>query len=81
MACKNSKCASLTDTQKTVLTALANSTEALAGKEIAASASLQPKQVSCQLTALKKKGYVASPVRCKYQVTDEGKSVLAKEDK
>lgn len=81
MGCKSNKCASLTDSQKTVLAALADSTGPLAGKEIAASAGLEAKQVSTQLNSLKKMGYVSSPVRCKYQVTDQGKNILAMEGK
>jgi predicted transcriptional regulator len=37
---------------------------------------LDPKQISCQLTALKKKGFVTSPVRCKYEITKNGKLAL-----
>jgi predicted transcriptional regulator len=38
---------------------------------------MESKQVSCQITALKKKGYVASPERCKYAITADGKKALA----
>lgn len=75
MACKR-KCA-MTDEQKCVLKALAAKDEPCAGKDIAADAGLEPKQVSCRITALKKKGYVASPVRCKYEITEEGRKALA----
>jgi predicted transcriptional regulator len=34
------------------------------------------KQISCQITALKNKGYVSSPARCKYEITEQGQSVL-----
>ena len=76
MACKK-KCGGLTDEQKEVLNALAASTEPCGSKDIAAATSLESKQVSCRITALKKKGYVASPVRCKYEITEEGKKALA----
>jgi Fe2+ or Zn2+ uptake regulation protein len=34
-------------------------------------------QVSCQLTALKKKGLITNPVRCQYAVTEDGEKILA----
>ena len=77
MGCKKCGPAPLNDNQKEVLKALANSTEACGSKDIAAVTSLEAKQVSCQLTSLKKKGYIASPVRCKYEITDEGKKAIA----
>jgi len=78
MACK-SKCGSkgLSDKQKKVLEALANCDQACGSKDIAAAAGLEPKQVSCQISALKKKGYVESPARCKYTITADGKAALA----
>lgn len=45
-------------------------------KDLAAATGLEAKQVSCQLTALKKKGFIESPVRCKYSITPEGKSAV-----
>lgn len=66
----------LSDRQREVLEALANSDEVCANKDIAAVTSLEPKQISCQLTALKKKGFVTSPVRCKYEITEAGKAAL-----
>ncbi len=74
MACKPK---GLSDKQKEVLEALANTSEACGSKDIAAITTLEAKQISCQITALKKKGYVDSPVRCKYQITEEGKSALS----
>jgi len=72
------RCATgLSDKQREVLEALAQCKEACGSKDIAAATSLEPKQVSCQITALKKKGYVASPARCKYEITDEGRKALA----
>ncbi len=66
----------LTEEQKSVLNAMANCDEPCGSKDIAAATGLEPKQVSCRITALKKKGYVDSPVRCKYSITDEGKHAL-----
>ena len=66
----------LSDKQKEVLEAMANCDGPCASKDIAAAISKETKQVSCQITALKKKGFVDSPVRCKYAITDEGKAAL-----
>jgi Fe2+ or Zn2+ uptake regulation protein len=76
--CGKSSCkkAGLSDKQREVLEALAKSDEVCANKDIAAATSMDPKQISCQLTALKKKGFVTSPVRCKYEITEAGKAAL-----
>lgn len=66
----------LTEEQKNVLTAMAKCDGPCGSKDIAAATGLEPKQVSCRITALKKKGYVESPVRCKYSITDEGKKAV-----
>ncbi len=66
----------LSDNQRQVLEALAKSAEPCGSKDIAAATTLEAKQVSCQITALKKKGFVDSPVRCKYEITEDGKSAL-----
>ncbi|MBU0680516.1 MAG: MarR family transcriptional regulator [Proteobacteria bacterium] len=50
--------------------------EPAAGKEIAAAVGMESKAVSCKLTGLKNKGYIDSPVRCKYAITAEGKAAL-----
>ncbi len=76
MGCK--KCnTGLSDKQTLVLKALAKSKDPSGSKDIAAASGLEPKQVSCQITALKKKGFVSSPVRCKYEITQEGKKALS----
>ena len=78
MACKTKSCksGSLSDRQREVLEALSKCKDACGSKDIAAATSLEAKQISCQITALKKKGYVASPARCKYEITEEGKNAL-----
>jgi len=72
-SCKRSR---LSERQRVVLEVLATSDDVCANKDIAAATSLEPKQISCQLTALKKKGFVTSPVRCKYEITEAGRAVL-----
>ncbi len=66
----------LSDEQKEVLVAMKNCDEPCASKDIAAATGLETKQVSCRITALKKKGYVESPVRCKYAITNDGITAL-----
>ena len=77
MACKSCKATGLSDAQRQVLEALAKSGQACGSKDLAATTGLESKQISCQITALKNKGYVSSPVRCKYEITEEGKSQLS----
>ncbi|MDW7771400.1 MAG: transcriptional repressor [Desulfobulbaceae bacterium] len=77
MGCKNCGPTAVTDDQRKVLTALANAGNPCGTKDISAATSLEPKQVSAQITLLKKKGYVDSPARCKYAITNEGKNILA----
>ncbi len=71
--CKND---GLTDDQKQVLEAMAQCNGPCASKDIASATGLETKAVSCRITALKKKGYVQSPVRCKYEITSEGKTAI-----
>ncbi len=73
MACKRG----LSENARKVLEALAKAPGPVGSKEIAEVSGLETKQVSCQLSALKKKGLVASPARCKYEITDAGKSELS----
>jgi Fe2+ or Zn2+ uptake regulation protein len=77
MGCNKCGSTGLSEPQRQVLEALAKSKEVCGSKDIASAAGMEPKQVSCQITALKKKGYVASPVRCKYEITKDGKKALA----
>ena len=77
MGCPSCGNNALSDQQQTVLTALAQTSEPCGSKELVATTGMEPKLISCQITALKTKGYVASPVRCKYAITDLGKDALA----
>jgi Fe2+ or Zn2+ uptake regulation protein/predicted transcriptional regulator len=76
MACTSCGTAALSETQRQVLVALAQSPDACGSKELAATTGLEAKQISCQITALKNKGYVNSPERCKYEITEQGKNML-----
>lgn len=66
----------LPEEQKKVLQAMADCDGPCATKDIAAATGLDAKVVSCKLTDLKKKGYVDSPVRCKYGITSEGRTAM-----
>jgi predicted transcriptional regulator len=55
---------------------LAKSGGPCGNKDIAAATGLDKKVVSTQITALKKKGLVDSPARCKYGITEEGQTAL-----
>ncbi len=60
-----------------VLEALAKCDTPCGSKDIAEATGLDKKIVSKEITALKKQGLVDSPVRCKYGITDEGKTSLS----
>ena len=66
----------LSDEQKQILEAMNKCDGPCGSKDIAAATGLEAKQVSSKITALKKKGYVDSPVRCKYAITADGKGAL-----
>jgi predicted transcriptional regulator len=63
------------DSQK-VLEALAKCAGPCGSKDIAEATGLDKKVVSSQITALKKQGFIDSPVRCKYGITVEGRASL-----
>ncbi len=66
----------LTEEQKKVLEALNSSDAPMASKDLAEMTGLTGQQVSCRLRSLKTKGYVESPARCKYVITENGKNAL-----
>jgi len=70
MACKRGF--KLEDIHKRTLGALKGSDAPLACKDIAAAAGLKSSQVSCRMRPLKSRGYLESPEKGKYVVTDEG---------
>ncbi len=63
----------LTDVQKKILSVLNETEKPLAPKQIAEAVGVGSKEVSANIKVLKKLGYVDSPVRCKYGITDSGK--------
>ncbi len=72
MACK--KCTGLTEEQKKILSALAGRNEPSGCKDIAQLTGLSSQAVSCRLRSLKSKGYVDSPAKGKYVITDAGRA-------
>ena len=61
---------------KLILEALAKSEGPCGSKDIAQATGLDKKVVSDEIAALKKQGFVDSPVRCKYGITPAGKASL-----
>jgi predicted transcriptional regulator len=66
----------LSEEQKQILEAMADRPEPCGAKDIAAATGLEAKAISCRITAMKKKGLIDSPVRCKYAITDDGRFAL-----
>ena len=64
----------LDDDHKLILNALATMGDPASGKEIAGAVGLDAKLVGNKIKKLKSKGFVDSPVRCKYAITDLGKT-------
>ncbi len=71
-----SKKVGLSDDQKKVLEAMGKHGEPCASKDIATATGLDAKVVSCKLSDLKKKGLVDSPERCRYGLTEEGRTAM-----
>jgi len=61
---------------KVILEALAKCEGPCGSKDIAQATGLDKKVVSDEITELKKKGLVDSPVRCKYSITPAGKAAI-----
>ncbi len=77
MGCKcGSKKGQLTEEQEKILKAVAQADGPVATKDIAEATGIPSKSVSCRISALKKKGFLESPARCKYQITDAGKQAI-----
>ncbi len=64
------------ETQQRVMEALSRIGKPAGNKEIARTSGLDGKVVTKAIKALKTKGWVDSPVRCKYAVTESGKSEI-----
>jgi hypothetical protein len=66
----------LDNDQKKLLSAFVSIGKPASGKEAAAASGLDEKLVGKLITKLKTQGFVDSPVRCKYGITEAGKNQL-----
>jgi predicted transcriptional regulator len=66
----------LSDEHKQILAAMEKCGGPCGTKDIAAATGYEAKSLSARIAELKKQGYVDSPVRCKYGITDQGRTVL-----
>ena len=71
-----SKTVDASEEVRQILEALAKSSGPCGAKDIAEATGLDKKIVSSRITAMKKKGLVDSPVRCKYGITDQGRATI-----
>ena len=67
---------SLSEPIKKILEVLSESDKPLTSKEIAEKAGLTTRDVGCRIAGLKKKGYIESPEKGKYVITDKGREAL-----
>ena len=67
----------LNNEQKKILSVLGEAKEPVSGKEVAEVAGLDGKLVAKHINKLKTAGYVDSPVRCRYSVTEVGKTAIS----
>ncbi len=65
------------ENDRKILSALAELSKPASGKEVAEVSGLDSKDVSKHIKSLKKEGFVDSPVRCKYGITDSGKEIIS----
>lgn len=66
----------VTGDTKQILEAIAKIDKPCGTKDVAEATGIDKKVVTKEITALKKKGLLDSPVRCKHGITDEGKALL-----
>ncbi len=78
MGCKKNADCGVDAEQKKILTALNDLGKPVAPKMVAEETGLESKTVSAKMKGLKAKGMVDSPVRCKWAITDSGKSEIGK---
>lgn len=62
---------------KQILEAIAKIGKPCGTKDVAEATGIDKKVVTKEITALKKKGFLDSPVRCKHGITEEGKALLS----
>jgi len=62
---------------KQILEALAKAEKPYGSKDIVEVTNIDKKVISKQVAALKKKGFVNNPVRCKYGITENGRKAIS----
>lgn len=80
MACSKKSCGQangLSNEHHQILSIMAANESPCGCKDIANECGMASQSVSCKLRSLKSNGYVDSPVRCKYTITEAGKAALA----
>jgi len=85
MACKtkssvDNRDIKLTAEQEKILRTIAGRSNPVSSREISEAAGIAPKSVSCRIQSLKKKGLIISPARCKYEITDTGRTVIQEQE-
>ncbi len=74
---KKNKEIKLTEEQEKILKAVAQMEGPVATKDISEATGIPSKSLSCRISALKKKGLLESPQRCRYQITEAGKNLVS----
>ncbi len=81
MACKckkkGGKEIKLTEEQEKILRAMAEMEGPVASKDISEATGIPSKSLSCRIRSLKTKGLLESPARCKYEITEAGRQLIA----
>ena len=71
-----SKKSELNDEQVAILKAVAKIDGPCTGKQVAEELGVESKAVTSKISALKKKGYLDSPARCRHGITDAGREAI-----
>ena len=66
----------MSDVIRKILEALSAAEGPMTSKEIAEKAGLTTREVGCRIAGLKKRGWIESPEKGKYVITDKGKEAL-----
>ena len=66
----------ISDEEKRILAAMEACGGPCGTKDIAEATGYDSKSISAKIGDLKKQGYVDSPARCKYGVTEQGRQIL-----
>ncbi len=68
----------LSNDEKAILTVLESMDLPVGTKDIAAGSNIESKKISNAVKKLKTKGFVETPARCKYAITEKGKQQLSR---